>query len=43
MSSALTLFACIENVDRVISYLYQVDCEDGVGQKCDLGLYLILK
>ena len=28
MSSSLTLFACIENVDRVISCLYQLEKED---------------
>ncbi len=25
MSSSLTAFACIENIDRVISSLYQLD------------------
>lgn len=41
MSSSLTLFACIENVDRVISCLYQFEIQgdtsplgSGMNNKC---------
>ena len=33
MSSSLTLFACIENVDRVISCLHQLDEEEEIDKK----------
>lgn len=37
MSSSLTVFACIENIDRVISCLYQLDDEEAIGKKRESG------